>query len=384
VSFTATMGNTADSTENNFEKAKNNNSFINVETASPPIYGATETNSNTLQHSCEHIVRQRPTRNASMSSPINSNRVPTPSSPYAVDASGSQHRLSHTFKRMFQIVASVSIYIILVSSSGINMRAPRGEKQFATQLRNGGRSSNPRKKSQSATRTKSKGAQGSMSPKPNQLAVPDHELGGSSADDSSMDEGGDDSPDNSGDEKPIFWDDGSGGEKLQHSLIQGGGGEARKKLRPTLAYAKSLSSHNEDPFISHYRDNINDANAGYHNSDMMDNGIIPRKKRRPILARSTSLSKPPKQNEPSLTYDHHTSKDHGTYEKAGESLTVLYGDVRSQIFISLAFLIIVIFVMDSIAREVKRRYRLPLLRQFMESFFRQAPPPGDRDSNPST
>jgi len=262
------------------------------------------------------------------------------------------------------------------------MRAPRGEKQFATQLRDGGSRSNPSKKSQSSTRSKGKDTQGAMSPRSNQLAVPDYEEE-ISRDDGSADESGDDSPDNNGDGKPIFRDDGSGGQRLQHSMVRGGGDESKKILLPTLAYAKSLSNYNEDPFVYHYRDNINDANDRYHNLDMIDNGIVQRKKRRPILARSTSLSNTARQNEPSLTYDHHSSKDHGSYGKAGESLTSLYGDIRSQIFISLTFLIIVIFVMDSIAREVKRRYRSPLLRQSMEYFSRQAPPPGDRDSNPS-
>jgi len=369
------MRTTANSNDDTAEIVDYINSSMDEETASPPIHGSSETKSNELEHNGEPIVRQRPKRNAFMSSLINSKRVPTPSTPFATGVSRTPRRFSHIYKRLFQIMAAISVYIILVSSSGIAMRTPRGEKRFATQLRDDGSFS--RTKSQS-TRTKDKGARGTMSPRSNQLPVPDYEDETVSADDS-PDESDDDSPDNSGDEKPISQGDGGGGD----SMVRSNGNEPRKKLRPTLAYAKSLSNLNQDPVMYHYRDNINDADARYQNSELIDNGIIQRINRHPTLVRAVSIFNSSRQNEPSPIYDHHSSKDHGSYEKVGESLTILYRDVRSQIFISLVFLFIVIFMMDTIAREVKRRNRLPLLRQFMEYSMRQARPPSDRDSNSS-
>jgi len=274
-----------------------------------------------------------------------------------------------------------------------------GNRRLATphNLRNDG-GNNLRKKARSKK----------MSPQLKEIPVPDHEYERSSADDSldrespsgedsEEDQGGDDTPNN-----------GDGGRGENPSMINNRGGESFQNPRlrveekfSTLAYAQSFSSlrmpgapnlkNDEDPVT--YPNNINSMNdtvESFLNSEVRDEGIIQKKKRRPKLAEANSLLHfqmtnilpLSNQNKPSRLNDEHLSTNHDRYENASRSLVFWYGDKTNQIIICVVWFFIVIIVMET-AREMKRGYRLQQLRRFLDHFMHETPPSTNRDSNHS-
>lgn len=277
-----------------------------------------------------------------------------------------------------------------------------GEKRFVTlnrnRRRNGGKNLREHRRSSL------------MNPHQNQIAVPDNEPERSSADDSldqespsaedSEDQGGDDTPDNG---------DGGGAqntritenrwiESFQNPTLRDDEKEVVKKFRPILAHTKSISSpqvpgasnlkQSKDPMIYRYLNNSNhmtDVGVISQISELSDEGAVQRKKRRPKLAQAKSLLRfqmnnilpVSKQNERFLFNDGYSSQNHGSYENAGESLVILYGDATNQIVICLAWFFLVIYMMEIGIREVKRRYRLQQLRQFIHYSLQLASPPNE-------
>lgn len=353
-------------------KLKHSYNILSMEerSASSPIHAAGEAKVNVPEYSCKPIVRQRFSRNSSTASLTKINEVSTPSTLDDADAYQKPWRFSRACKRMPHIVVCASLCIILFSFIEKSTHVQVGDTKFAT-LHD--------RASDSGHKLRRKRRSAPINPHSNQVPVPDHELERSSADESldhespsaedSEDQGGDDTPDNG--------DDG----RAENPATIGNHGSDGKKVRPTLAYAQSLSSltvrgvpnikHDQDPTIYHNNINImTDADEEYRNLGLRDKGIVQKKKRRPKLAQAKSLPHlqinnilpSSKQNEPSMLKDGHFIKNHGSYESTGESLVILYRDTTNQIILCLAWFFLVIFTMEAGAREMKRRHRLHQLR----------------------
>jgi len=368
----ATVAATPVTNANKFECASNSNLAMGKGVASLPIDCTVETKFHVPEYKYEPVVRQRPLRNASTFS-ATSVQVPTPSTLDSTGMNEAPRQFSRTCKTIFHGLVCASLYIVLFSSSRINLHVEKKDERFAThQNQPGIRDNNLREKRRSARKTLNT----------NQIPIPDFELENSSGDDSG-DDSGDESPDNGGGaENPIV----TGNRQVEslHSPMLGNGGNVeRKKLRPSLAHATSLLSpqmqgapkpkHDQDLIIYHYRDSTNDmtdARLGSHNLESHQDRQTQRINQRSTLAQAKSILDfgmdnilpASEQNGAPLFYDDRISKTNSNYKNA----VILYGDKTNQFVLCLAWFFLVLFMMEAGAREMKRRYRLLRLSRFMD------------------
>jgi len=375
----------------------NNSLSMEEGSTSSHIHAAGETKVN-LPDNCKPIprVRQRLSKNSSTVSLVSlakMNQVPTPSTPDGTDANKKLRRFPHAFKRIAHVVVCASLCIVFISSSGKGMHVIMRDKRFATlQNRRNDGGNNLRKKPRPKV----------IDSQDNQRPVPDNELEMTSTNDSldhesqsaegSEDQSGDDAPNNGdgghgghgGHGGNPNTTDNSGSESFQNAGLRDGENEVKKQIDPTLAYAQSHSSlqmlgapnlkNDRDPVIYHNDINsMTDTGERSWNSEVRDEGTVPKKKRRPKLAEAksllhfqmTNILPVSKQTESSRFKDGHFSKNHNSYQITGKSLAFWYGDTTNQIIICVAWFFIVIFMMEA-AREMKRRYRLQHLRRFLD------------------
>lgn len=292
----------------------------------------------------------------SRSAPIfNSNNVHEVSNlsiPEAMEINEAPRYFSRAYMRIYLVVVCASLYIVLFSSNGINLHVYQVDKGFST----------PHKQATS-NNLRGKRRVSLFTPSRNQVPIPDFDFQ-SSSDDDSVDDSEDDAPDDGAD-KPIII--GRESENVQNKLLSDGRTGIRKKLHPSLAHAKSLSSsqipgvpkpkYDQDPIIYHYHDahnNMADFNSRSQISDQSNNGNLQKNHRPPFAHDKNSLNvgmytilQAPKEND-------YLTNNRSAYRYAGESFVTLYGDTKNQVFICFAWLFLVLLMMKAV-RNSKRR-----------------------------
>jgi len=328
----------------------NSTSRMRERDSSSPIHLTDETKSNISEYGGERMIRQRSSKNSSV---FGATDVQLPALRSRDADNNASHQFSLACKRAAHLMMCISLYIILFSSSGVSVHLLRGDKQLNIHESQPVIHKNTRKKRRSKH----------MSTSPKQIPVPNFEFESSSADDSG-DDSADDAPDNGGGaESSIIAGDRVGGNLLDQILEDGNGG-AKKKLRPTMAYAKSVHSsqmqgapkpkHGQDPAMYSYRDIINDANV----SKLQEHTYAQAKSL--LTIQMDDLLRTSDQNDIPHSNDEH-SKNYDSYKNA----VIIYGDTTNQVILCLAWFFLVVFMMDVGLREMKRRYRLQQLRRYM-------------------
>lgn len=203
------------------------------------------------------IVRQRSSRNATSFNTNDIYEVPTPGAKEVMEINEAQPLFSRACKRISRVVVYASLYIVLFSSNGMNLRVYRLEQWYtAPETQEGGNSIKLRRR-RSPLSTSIQ----------NQIPIPHFDMQSSSADDS-VDDSDDDVDDGKGSADNAVVKEIRNDESLYTKLLGVAGNDLRKKLPPALAYAKNLSSpipgapkpkHNqEDIIIYHYHNRPNE------------------------------------------------------------------------------------------------------------------------------
>jgi len=330
----------------------NSTSRMRERDSSSPIHLTDETKSNISEYGGERMIRQRSSKNSSV---FGATDVQLPALRSRDADNNASHQFSLACKRAAHLMMCISLYIILFSSSGVSVHLLRGDKQLNIHESQPVIHKNTRKKRRSKH----------MSTSPKQIPVPNFEFESSSADDSG-DDSADDAPDNGGGaESSIIAGDRVGGNLLDQILEDGNGG-AKKKLRPTMAYAKSVHSsqmqgapkpkHGQDPAMYSYRDIINDATFSRIRNSKLYEDITVQMKKSPTLTQHKSLINTllvSDENNSPLSYNDHISENYDSYKNA----KILYGHRTNQVMLCLAWFFLVLFMMDAVVRKIKRYSR---------------------------
>jgi len=312
--------------------------------SSTPIHLMRRTKSFVSEDGGERTIRQRPPKDSYVLGAIDA-QLPARESRDATNKPS--YQLSLACKRLSRLIVYISIYIVFFSSSGINVHLLWENKELNAKNQPGPRDYKLSQKRRSH-----------MTLSPKQTPVPDFEFESSSTDDGEDDSGDDPSDNDGGAEKSTIaghrFDGG-----IQNSILREGNGGAKKKLRPTMAHAKSVFSsqvqgapkpkQDRDAALYSYRDVINDVTIlRIHNSKVYED-INVQMKKGPTLAQHKGYlnnMRVSDKNDSILSYNE-------TYQ----NVVILYGDSTNQITLCLAWFFLVVFMMDAGVRNIKRYYR---------------------------
>jgi len=335
----------------NSERAEENTRHEGEGKLSSPIHLTGKTKSNVPECDYDPSIRQRQSKNTSVYSATNGHQIPSLGSRDATNKT--QYQFSLACKRLSNLMVCLSLYIVLFSSSEIGVYLLSHEQMNINENQPGIRNNKLKYKRRTRHTTTS----------PKQIPVPDFEFESSSADDSG-DDSADDAPDNGGGAESSIIAGDRVGPNLLNQILENDNGGAKKKLRPTMAYAKSVHSsqmqgapkpkHGQDPAMYSYRDIINDANV----SKLQEHTYAQAKSL--LTIQMDDLLRTSDQNDIPHSNDEH-SKNYDSYKNA----VIIYGDTTNQVILCLAWFFLVVFMMDVGLREMKRRYRLQQLRRYM-------------------
>lgn len=326
-----------------------------------PINITSDMEIDVLEYETKPFVRQRSSKNPHKSSTAVN---PTPITPETTNSHDSAHQFSFVCKRITHVVVCASLYIVLFSSHGTNVKIDDADTRFISQQNHRKDGENLRKKSKSRP----------LNPIWNQIPIPDFDFLNSSSDDGGDDSGEDDNPDDGVGKAVKNAINSLDNVKDIHSnrLTDQGGHDPKKKLKPSLAFAKSFSSSliegapkpkfAQNSIIYRHRNNSN----GIHEAATHNDGHL----RKKINSQDQGLLNFRVQNFwPNLKqtgatplYDSKLSEN----ENDHENVVNIGGETTNKITICLAWLCIVLFMMEAGYREIKRRIRSLKVKQFLE------------------
>jgi len=322
-----------------------------------PIHTIIDTKVKVSECEPRTLVRQRSHKNSSQ---VGTSDISNPITPESTDIHDAPQRFSFACKRLTRVVVCASLYIVLFSSRGTRVNIYDVDKRFVSSQnqRKDGKNMRKNRRSRHAT------------PSRNQIPIPDFDFLSSSGDDSGDDseDGADDGGD--GGVKNAINTRDYVGESCSNPLLDHGGDGARKKVRPSLAFAKSSSSTGilgapkpkraQDPVIYQHHESFNEiADVSLPHDD----GHLLRKndsQDQSLLNFRLDFFLPNlNQNGVVTSQNSHVSESQGKYENIG-------GGTTNQISICLAWFFPILFMMEAGYCEIKRRIRSQKLREFLD------------------
>lgn len=210
-----------------------------------------------------------------------------------------------------------------------------------------------------------------LTPNWNQIPIPDFDFLNSSADDSGDDSSEDEDPDDGVGKsvKNTISSLDNAGDIHLNPLADKGGDGTRKKLRPSLVFAKSASSLliqgapkpkvAQNPVTYRYRNIPNEIVDTVPHND----GHLLRKNN----SRDQSLLNFRMENILlNLKQNGATPLDGSENQNDYENVVIIGGETTNKVTVCFAWIVIVFFMMEAGFREIKRRIRSLKMRQFLE------------------